>query len=117
MILFYFVIKIHMRVIITDIGAVHQWLNRPSREMQVAKLVDLENHTVICDCVPDRIKAILEDFNRLKDHKLFLQLFQKYLLRQPIRELDIVGDAYKKAVDRYQQYVDKLDSGKMFVSI
>lgn len=106
-----------MRVILTDFDLVCQWLNRPSQEMQVVELVDLENHTVICDCVPNGIKTILEDFNRLKNRKLFLQLFQKYLQRQPIKELDIVGDAYKKAVDRYQQYVDKLDSGKMFVSI
>jgi len=92
--------------------SVNAWLNRDNSARKVSQLVSLNPDTVVCDCISDRVRHLLKDFNRRKEIHLFFEIYKNKLQKQPLRNLEEVVDIYHESVKEYQRYVQQLATGR-----
>jgi len=99
-------------IMFTERDSVNAWLNQDNSARKISQLVALNPDTVVCDCISDRVRHLLKDFNRQKEIHLFFEIYKNKLQKQPLRNLEKVVDIYHESVKEYEKYVQQLATGR-----
>jgi len=92
--------------------SVNAWLSQDISVRKISQLVALNPDTVVCDCISDRVRHLLKDFNRRKEIHLFFEIYKNKLQKQSLRNLEKVVDIYQESVKEYEKYVQQLATGR-----
>jgi len=91
--------------------SVNAWLHQDNNVREISQLVSLDPDSVVCDCISDRVRHLLKDFNRRKEIHLFFEIYKNKLQKQPLGNLEEVVDIYHESVKEYEKYVQQLATG------
>lgn len=96
---------------LADRAAIDAWLERETDSLEFTHAVHPSTGEVFCDCLPDEIRFLLNEFENLMDRVIFNHAFHRCITKAapgPAKDIKVLFETAKAS---YDEELDRLTKG------